>query len=65
MTTVLKITGFLDFVHRPVFWKLGNTKFRKLDLFPYEVRAETPTLLGPLERPNFNQWTKGPNMAVP
>jgi hypothetical protein len=28
------ITRFLDFVHRPVFWKLENTIFRKLDLFP-------------------------------
>jgi hypothetical protein len=29
----LGITGFLDFVHRPVFQKLKNM-FRKLDLFP-------------------------------
>jgi hypothetical protein len=25
---------FLVFVHRPVFWKLENTTFRKMDLFP-------------------------------
>jgi hypothetical protein len=30
----LKITGFLDCGHRPVFYKLENTTFRKLDLFP-------------------------------
>jgi hypothetical protein len=27
-------TGFLDFVHRPEFYKQENTTFRKLDLFP-------------------------------
>jgi hypothetical protein len=27
------ITGFLDFFHHPLFWKLENTIFRKLDLF--------------------------------
>jgi hypothetical protein len=30
----LGITRGLDFVHRPVFEKLENTTFRKLDLFP-------------------------------
>jgi hypothetical protein len=24
----------LNFVHRPVFWKLENTTFQKLDHFP-------------------------------
>jgi hypothetical protein len=24
----------LDFLHRPVFWELENTTFRKLHLFP-------------------------------
>jgi hypothetical protein len=27
-----ELLGFLDFVHRPVFCKLENTWFRKLDL---------------------------------
>jgi hypothetical protein len=27
-------TGFLNFVHRPEFYKQENTTFRKLDLFP-------------------------------
>jgi hypothetical protein len=29
-----RIIGFLDFVHRPVFYKLEDTTFQKLDLFP-------------------------------
>jgi hypothetical protein len=29
----LRITGFLDFVHCPVFLKLENTTFRKQDVF--------------------------------
>jgi hypothetical protein len=28
------ITGGLDYVHRQVFYKLEDTTFRKLDLFP-------------------------------
>jgi hypothetical protein len=31
---ILRITGFSDFVHRPVFYKLENTAVRKQDLFP-------------------------------
>jgi hypothetical protein len=31
---ILITTGFLDFVHRPEFYKQENTTFRKLDLFP-------------------------------
>jgi hypothetical protein len=38
---------------------LENTTFRKLDLFPSSGEGrETPTLLGPLERANLNQWTR-------
>jgi hypothetical protein len=33
-TNTLITTGFLDFVHRPEFYKQENTTFRKLDLFP-------------------------------
>jgi hypothetical protein len=29
-----QVKGELNFVHRPVFLKLENTTFRKLDLFP-------------------------------
>jgi hypothetical protein len=51
---LFRITGFLDFFHRPVFQKLGNT-FRKVDLFPSSGEWwETPALLGPLERANLN-----------
>jgi hypothetical protein len=46
---MLKITGGSDFIHRPVFYKLENTTFRKLDLFPSSDEEETPILLGPLE----------------
>jgi hypothetical protein len=38
---------------------LKNTAFRKLDLFPPSGEGgKTPTLLGPLERVNFNHWTQ-------
>jgi hypothetical protein len=51
----LKIAGSLDFVHRPVFYKLENTTLRKLDLFPSSgERAKTPAQLGPLERAKLN-----------
>jgi hypothetical protein len=30
---MLKITGFLNFAHHLVFYKLENTTFWKLDLF--------------------------------
>jgi hypothetical protein len=54
----LRFTGFLDFFHRPVFWKLENTTFRKLDLFPSSgVGGKTPTQLGPLDRDSLNHWT--------
>jgi hypothetical protein len=53
-----RITGFLDFVHHPVFLKLENTTFQKLDLFLSSGEGEkTPTQIGPLERANLNQWT--------
>jgi hypothetical protein len=42
----------MDFVRRPVFWKLENT-FWKLDLFLSSDKArEALTLLGSLERAN-------------
>jgi hypothetical protein len=53
---LLGITRFLDFVRRPVFYKLENTTFRKLGVFPSsgEGGGETPTLLGPLQRASLN-----------
>jgi hypothetical protein len=46
----LRITGFLDFVHRSEFYVQENTTFRKLELFPFSGEmGETYTLLGPLE----------------
>jgi hypothetical protein len=58
INVLLRITGFSDFVHHPIFWKLEKTAFRKLDLFPSsgEGGGETPTLLDPLERANLNHW---------
>jgi hypothetical protein len=54
-TKALRITGFLDFVHRPEFYILENTTIRKLDLFLSSGEGrETPTLLGPLERASLN-----------
>jgi hypothetical protein len=32
---LLRVTGFLDFAHRPVVFEIENTAFRKLDLFPF------------------------------
>jgi hypothetical protein len=34
---LIRITGVLDFAHYPVFQKLENMMFRKLDLFPSSV----------------------------
>jgi hypothetical protein len=45
---LLRVPGFLDFFHRPVFQKLENTAFQKLDLFPSSgVGRKTPTPLFP------------------
>jgi hypothetical protein len=47
----LRITGFLDFFRRPVFWKLENMTFWKLDLFPSSGEGgKIPTQLRPLKR---------------
>jgi hypothetical protein len=54
---VLGITGVSDFVHHPMFEKLENITFRKLDLFPSSGEGEMPTLLDPVERANLNDWT--------
>jgi hypothetical protein len=43
-----RITEFLDFAHRSEFQILGNTTFRKLDLFASSGEwRETPTLFDP------------------
>jgi hypothetical protein len=52
-----RITEFLDFVRRPLFYKLENTRFRKLDMFPPSGEGETPILLGPLEKASLNPLT--------
>jgi hypothetical protein len=66
---ILRIAGFLDFVHRPVFQKIENTTFRKLDLFPSSGEGggggKIPIKWGPLVIANHNPWRlalyKGPN----
>jgi hypothetical protein len=35
---------------------LENTTFRKKDLFPSSGEGKVPTVLGPFEGANFNQW---------
>jgi hypothetical protein len=53
----IRITGFLDYVHRPVLQKIGNITFRKLGLFPSSCEGgKTFTQLGPLGRTNLNHW---------
>jgi hypothetical protein len=47
----LRITGCLQFAHRPEFYVPEITAFRKLDLFPASGEdREASTLLGTLER---------------
>jgi hypothetical protein len=56
-----RITAVLDGFNRPKLSILENTTFRKLDLFPSSGEEKgTPTLLGPLERTNFNHWNSWP-----
>jgi hypothetical protein len=48
--------GFLDFVHRPVFYKAGNATCRKMDPFPSsgEGGVEDTDQLGPsITRPGW------------
>jgi hypothetical protein len=54
----VRITEFLDFVHRLVFYKIqNNTKFPKLDLFLSSAEGwQTHTLLGSSERANHIHW---------
>jgi hypothetical protein len=53
---VWRITGFLDFFHRPVFQRIENTTIRKLDLFPASGE-KTPTQFESLETANLSHWT--------
>jgi hypothetical protein len=49
-TMQFRITSFSDFVHRPVFYKLENTTFRKLDLFPSSGEGEETYSVGSLRK---------------
>jgi hypothetical protein len=56
---ILRISGFLDFVHRLVFQKLESTTFRKLDLFP--SWSGEGDMLGPLEYRTMDKVRKPNN----
>jgi hypothetical protein len=43
-----RITGFLDFVHRPEFEVLESTTFRKLDVFPCSGKGRETYSVGAL-----------------
>jgi hypothetical protein len=47
---VLRIFGVLDFVHRPIFQKIENTTFRKLDLFPFAGEGGDNYSVGSIRR---------------
>jgi hypothetical protein len=50
--------GFLDIALHLEFQTTINSTFLKLGLFLSSGEGrETPTLLGPLERANFNHWS--------
>jgi hypothetical protein len=48
---ILGITGFLHFFHCPVFYRIENTTFPKLDLFPSSSEVGEDTYaVGPLRK---------------
>jgi hypothetical protein len=47
---ILRITGSFIFVHRPVFLKLENTTFRKLDLFLSSGQGDDTYSVGSLRK---------------
>jgi hypothetical protein len=52
---MLRITGFLDFVHCLIFYKPEKNMFQKLVLLLSSgEKRETPTLLGLVEKANLS-----------
>jgi hypothetical protein len=53
-----RISGVLDFFHRPVFLGVKSRHFGNFCSRPQTKREKTPTQLGPLERANLShcQW---------
>jgi hypothetical protein len=51
------ISGFLDFIHRPMFE--GTRRFGNWICFLPQVKGgkKTPTQLDPLERATLNHWS--------
>jgi hypothetical protein len=65
---VIRIIGFLVYIHRTESEIIENTPFRKLNLIPSKGKGEkSPTALGSLQRFNLNDYmlapSKGPNRA--
>jgi hypothetical protein len=55
---VHRITWFLGFLHRPVFWGVETRRFGNWICFRPKVKGEkTPIQLGPLESAILNHWT--------
>jgi hypothetical protein len=46
----VRITEFLDFFHHPVFKRIENMTFRKLDLFPSSGEGEDIYSVGSLRK---------------
>jgi hypothetical protein len=55
--STLNYLGFLTLSIVRHSKKLKDTMFLKLDVSVVRRGGRTPTLLGPLERPNLNHWT--------
>jgi hypothetical protein len=54
----LELLGFLDFVHRPVFYKTRKHNVSESgSVCILNWGGEKPTKLGPLESANLSYWT--------
>jgi hypothetical protein len=57
LQTLLRITEFLDFAHRPEFKINRKHNVRNLNLFSYSGEWRETSLLGSLQRSNFSHQT--------
>jgi hypothetical protein len=60
MITVLHFEKCVMYSELLYFWTLSTQRTGNWICFRPQMRGETPTLLGPLERANRNHWTSGP-----
>jgi hypothetical protein len=58
---ILRIIGFLDVFHLPVFWRIENTTFRKLNLFPTSGEGGRHLLSWVASKELTSRLSKGPN----